>query len=113
MRRKYSGWPPRYRKNREFGYQFFKTGKHREFRCNTGKIWTTQGIFQNCLKIKYFIVNYPFINLCKAIFLAFTSMEMLLDIILKPDIGKVKAFSTAGPLKLEPQWETRQILRCT
>ena len=41
---------------------FSRQGKHREFRYNTGKIRTTQGIFQISLKIKYFIVKCPFID---------------------------------------------------
>ena len=40
---------------------FSRQGKQ-EFKYNTGKIWTTQGIFQISLKIKYFIVNGPFID---------------------------------------------------
>ena len=41
---------------------FSRQGKHGEFRYNTGKIWTTQGIFQISLKMKYFLVNCPFID---------------------------------------------------
>ena len=35
------GWRRHRGENSEFGYQFFQTGKHRECRCNTGKILTT------------------------------------------------------------------------
>ena len=40
---------------------FFRQGEYREFRYNRGKIWTTQWI---SLKMKYFIVNCPFIDWC-------------------------------------------------
>ena len=49
---------------------FSRQGKHREFGYNTGKIWTTEGIFPISLKIKYFIVNCPFIDMYPNFFLA-------------------------------------------
>ena len=44
---------------------------------NTGNLGTTQGIFPTILKMKYFIVNCPFIDWCAPIFSSLTSPGIL------------------------------------
>ena len=52
------GWPW-HRENREFGLSHFPDRENTGNLGTTQKIWTTQGIFQISLKMKYFIVNCP------------------------------------------------------
>ena len=54
---------------------FSRQGKHREFSYNTGKIWTTQGIFQISLKNEVFYSKLPFYRLMYPSF--FSSLSSL------------------------------------